>query len=77
MANRDVQTDRPLHLPRVPLTPEQLIALGAEKMSDYLDPESGVSDHQVAQFMLELFDNPTAIEALEREQRRTGVDRWH
>ena len=55
--------------------------MGAEKMSDYLDPESGVRDHEVVEFMLELFDNPTAIEALDREMaRRAGgrdVSGWH
>lgn len=34
--------------------------MGAEKMSDYLDPESGVSDRDLVLFMLELVDNPTA-----------------
>ena len=36
------QISRPLVLDRTPRTPEELIAMGAEKMSDYLDPESGV-----------------------------------
>jgi hypothetical protein len=79
--NDNVALSKPLALDRVPRTPEELIAMGAEKMSYYLDPGSGVTDHQVVEFMLELFDNPTAIEAFDREMaRRAGghdVDRWH
>ena len=79
--NDNEQTSPPLTLDRAPRTPEELIAMGAEKMSDYLAPESGVTDHEVVEFMLELFDNPTAIEALDREmERRAGgrdVSGWH
>jgi hypothetical protein len=81
MADRNLQTDPPVSLPKVPLSPEELIAMGAEKMSDYLAPETVLTDHEVVEFMLELFDNPTAIEALDREmQGRSGgrsADRWH
>lgn len=79
--NDNEQISPPLTLDRAPRTPKELIAMGAEKMSDYLDPESGVTDHEVVEFMLELFDNPTAIEALDREmERRAGgrdVSGWH
>jgi hypothetical protein len=72
---------QPLSLDRSPRSPEELIAMGAEKMSDYLDPEGGVTDRDVAEFMLELFDNPTAIEAYEREMKRKAgardQDKWH
>jgi hypothetical protein len=79
--NDNDQISRPLVLDRTPRTPEELIAMGAQKMSDYLDPESGVRDHEVVEFMLELFDNPTAIEALDREMERRARGRdvggWH
>jgi hypothetical protein len=81
MPNPEPLLERPLHLDRAPRTPEELIAIGAEIISDYLDPEGGLSDRDVVDRMIELFDNPTAIEALDREmQRRAGgrdVDRWH
>ncbi len=81
MANPVPQLARPMHLDRVPRTPEELIAIGAEIISDYLDPEGGLTDRDVVDRMIELFDNPTAIEALDRElQRRAGgrnLDRWH
>jgi hypothetical protein len=53
--------------------------MGAEKMAEWQDPEGGVSDRDVIEFMLELFDNPTAIEAYDREltRRSGGADRWH
>jgi hypothetical protein len=53
--------------------------MGAEKMAVWQYPERGVSDRDVIEFMLELFDNPTAIEAYDREltRRSGGVDRWH
>jgi hypothetical protein len=73
--------NRPELLDRIPRTPEDLIAIGAEIMADFLDPASSLSEHDVVDRMLELFDNPTAIEAYEREiaRRRGGrdVDRWH
>jgi hypothetical protein len=66
---------------RVPRSPEELIAIGAEIMADFIDPEGGLSEHDVVERMLELFDNPTAIEAYENEiaRRRGGrdVDSWH
>ena len=69
------------YLDRVPKTPEELIALGAEIMADFTDPEGGLTEHDVVNRMLELFDNPTAIEAYEREMAgRSGgrdADRWH
>ena len=81
MANPEPRLDCPRHLDRVPRTPEELIAIGAEIISDYLDPEGGLTDRDVIDRMIELFDNPTAIEALDREmQRRAGgrdADRWH
>lgn len=81
MANPEPRLDLPQHLDRVPRTPEELIAMGAEIISDYLDPEGGLTDREVVDRMIELFDNPTAIEALDREmQRRAGgrdADRWH
>lgn len=81
MANPEAQLNHPLHLDRLPRTPEELIAIGAEIISDYLDPEGTLTDRDVVDRMIELFDNPTAIEALDREmQRRAGgrdADRWH
>ena len=82
MANTRNDKERlaqPLTLDRVPRSPEELIAMGAEKMAEWQDPERGVSDRDVIEFMLELFDNPTAIEAYDREltRRSGGVDRWH
>jgi hypothetical protein len=81
MAHSEPLLERPQHLDRVPKTPEELIAIGAEIVSDYLDPEGGLTDRDVVDRMIELFDNPTAIEALDREmQRRAGgrdADRWH
>jgi hypothetical protein len=71
----------PEFLERTPRTPEELIAIGAEIMADYIDPEGGLTKEDVVQRMLELFDNPTAIEAHEREMtRRAGgrdAHRWH
>ena len=68
-------------IPQAPMLPEALIAAGAEIMADYLDPESGLSEREVIAEMLRLFDNPTAIEALDNEMaRRAGgrdADRWH
>jgi hypothetical protein len=50
-------------------------------LADYLDPESKISEREVAEFIFELFDNPTNIEAYEREMERgTGgrdADSWH
>jgi hypothetical protein len=73
--------NHPELLDRVPRSPEELIAIGAEIMADFLDPEGGLTEHDVVGRMLELFDNPTAIEAYENEiaRRRGGrdVDRWH
>ena len=81
MASPEPRLDRLQHLDRVPRTPEELIAKGAEIISDYLDPEGGLSDRDVVNRMIELFDNPTAIEALDREmQRRAGgrdAGGWH
>ena len=81
MAKPEPLLDRSPHLDRVPRTPEELIAMGAEIISDYLDPDGGLTDREVVDRMIELFDNPTAIEALDREmQRRAGgrdAGRWH
>ena len=74
-------TAKPEFLDRAPRTPEELVAIGAETMADYVDPVGGLTDRDVVNRMLELFDNPTAIEAYEREmERRRGgrdVDNWH
>ena len=81
MANPEPRVERPRHLDRVPRTPEELLAIGAEIISDYLDPEGELSERDVLDRMIELFYNPMAIEALDREmQRRAGgrdADRWH
>jgi hypothetical protein len=75
------QTEGPESLSRAPRTPEGLIAIGAEFMAEYAEPESGLSARDVVNYMLELFDNPTAIEEYEREmERRRGgrdPDSWH
>jgi hypothetical protein len=81
MVDKQAQLSQPQFLNRIPLTPEDLIAMGAEKMADFIEPGSDVTEHEVVEFMLELFDNPTAIEALDREMQRrtrgTHADRWH
>ncbi|MEO6012276.1 MAG: hypothetical protein ABIQ30_01640 [Devosia sp.] len=82
MAHTNQQrANAPLYLDRSPRTAEELIAMGAEIMADYLEPDGGLTDRDVVNRMLELFDNPTAVEALDREmQRRAGgrdVDNWH
>ena len=59
----------------------QTLAPRCDIMADYIDPEGGLTREDVVQRMLELFDNPTAIEAYEREMtRRAGgrdARRWH
>jgi hypothetical protein len=45
MANPEPLLDRPQHLDRVPRTPEELIAMGAEIISEYLDPENLASQN--------------------------------
>lgn len=74
-------TSPPEFLDHAPRSPEELIAMGAEIMADFLDPASGLSERDALNKLVELFDNPTAIEAYEREmQRRRGgrdVDNWH
>jgi hypothetical protein len=81
MVDKQPNLSPPAALNRVPRSPEELIAMGAEFMAEYVDPRSAISDHAVVEFMLELFDNPTAIEAYDRElTRRAGgkdADRWH
>jgi len=66
---------------QAPMSPEALIASGAEIIADYLDPDSGRSEHEAILEMMRLFDNPTAIEALDNEMaRRAGgrdADGWH
>ena len=83
MANayKDQTQTGPTVLDRLPRTPEELIAIGAEIMAQFLDPDGGLTEHDVVERMVELFDNPTAIEAYDREmERRAGgrdADRWH
>ena len=81
ITNKDDDQTAPAVLDRLPRPPEELIATGAEIMSQFLDPEGGLTEHDVVERMLELFDNPTAIEVYEREMaRRNGgrdADRWH
>jgi hypothetical protein len=84
MANQHANEnlDKPEFLGRAPRTPEELIAMGAEMVADYLDPSISMSAEDLANRIVELFDNPTGIEAYEREMaRRAGVERdvdsWH
>jgi hypothetical protein len=70
--SQDELVGRPVRLPREPKSPEELIALGAELMADYLDPEVALNDHDVVEFMLELFDNPTATEPMTARWRAGG-----
>ena len=71
----------PVHLNRAPRSLEDLFAMGSEIVADYIDPSVAMTAEELAAKMIELFDNPTAIEAYERElSRRSGgrdADRWH
>lgn len=73
--------DRPEHLDRAPRSLEDLFAIGSGIVADYLDPSVPMSAEDFANAMVELFDNPTAIEAYEREiaRQRGGrdADTWH
>ena len=83
MAQRDPTQNiaAPAHLSRAPRSLEDLFAMGSDIVADYVDPSVPMSAEDFASAMVELFDNPTAIEAYEREMaRRSGgrdADRWH
>ncbi len=68
-------------LERVPRSLEDLFAMGSAIVADYVDPSVPMSAEDLANAMVELFDNPTAIEAYEREMARQAggrdADRWH
>ena len=77
----DEKLDRPEHMARTPRSLEDLFAMGSAIVADYVDPSVPMSAEDFAKAMVELFDNPTAIEAYEREMARQAggrdADRWH
>jgi len=69
----------PIYFNRPLRSAEELIAVGADIMATYQDAE--LTTDEVIERMLELFESPVAIEALERELERRAsgrdADNWH